>query len=354
MRFALLLTLFFVCDVGAQSSPASSRTFSDTAFFNTDTVVLHSTTNVANLTRTFADYIARMRPLPGIDAARDTARRPQRIDIHLAEDERAFSELTGGAAPHWGAGIAMPDSGIIVMPAYSSRRGGVQDLGPVIRHEIAHIQLQRALPHLRIPRWFTEGYATWSAGQLDPDADWYLRLAFITGRAPSLDSLELEWPGREVDARVAYLLSASAVAYLQTLGPDTLIATFIDSWRTHGSFEESIRSTYLVSGAQFERLWSKHVRRHYGWLLFLAQGAVVWAFISVVAVAMIFLRRRRDRRRMEELRRNELPDSPAYWMDPPPDPSADAHAEHVEPDTERQPHSGMDSGQDPEPQERPS
>jgi hypothetical protein len=275
------------------------------------------------LAQTFAHYISSMRALPGL--ARVT-RPPTRIDIHLAENEQAFRSLTGGSAPHWGAGIALPDSGIIVLPAYTSRRAGVQDLGPVVRHEIAHVQLQRALQDLRVPRWFTEGYATWAAGQLDPDADWYLRLAFLTQRAPSLDSLELGWPAGEADARVAYLLSATAVAYMQTLGPDSLFGTFITRWRDTRSFETAIRKTYLLSTPQFERLWLKHVRRHYGWLLFAAQGAVVWSFFTVLAIVLIFMRRRRDRRRLAELRRNEMPDSPAYWMGEEPAPDEDARA----------------------------
>jgi hypothetical protein len=309
--FAAILLIFCVCDVGAQASTAASRSHTDVTFFSNDTVVVHSMDANAALSTKIASYIRDMRPLPGLSRV---LRPPARVDLYLARDELDFRDLTRGTAPHWGAGIAFPDSGVIVLPAYTSRRAGVQDLGPVIRHEIAHVQLQRTLQDLRVPRWFTEGYATWTAGQLDPDANWYLRLAFVTQRAPSLDSLELDWPAREADARVAYLLSASAVAYMHSLGPDSLFDVFIARWHDTRSYEEALRKTYLVSSTQFERLWTKHVRRSYGWLLFATQGAVVWMFFTVLVIVLIFMRRRYDRRRLADLRRNEMPDRPAYWM----------------------------------------
>ena len=229
--------------------PAARSLDVDTAFFYGDTVLLHASRRNAALAQEFARYIAAMRPLPGLR----TAPAPGVIHIYMAENEAAFAQLTGGSAPHWGAGIAQPDSGIIVLPAYSSDRAGVQNLGPVIRHEIAHVALQRSLPGLRIPRWFTEGYAVWSAGQLDPDADWYLRIAFLSERAPPLDSLELGWPAGEVDARVAYLLSASAVSYLHSLGPDEVFAEFLDHWRQSGSFEQESRSWNALSSTRSKR-----------------------------------------------------------------------------------------------------
>ncbi len=311
----LLLTIAFVSSLthtvglSAQATRiAGERT--DTAYFRGDTIFIHSATDRSALSREFARYVQSMRALPGLPKAAT----PRAMHIYLASDEGAFRALTRGGAPHWGAGIAMPDSGIIVLPAYSSERTSVESLGPVVRHEIAHIALQQSLEGLRIPRWFTEGYAVWSAGQLDPDAAWHLRIAFLTDRAPSLDSLALDWPRGELDARVAYLLSASAVAYLYELGPPESFNAFLEKWRQSGSLEEALRATYLISGTQFERLWSAHVRKNYGWLLFIAQGAVVWLFITIIAIVLIILRRRRDRRRLADLRHSEPPDSPAYWL----------------------------------------
>jgi hypothetical protein len=245
----------------------------------------------------------------------DVLQRGQRVLVYVTPDEARFRQLTGGRAPEWGAGVAFPEAGVIVLPGYGSRRGGATDLGPVLRHELAHVALQRRLGQARVPRWFTEGYAVMSARQLDTDAAWLLRLAFVFNRAPPLDSLELRWPAESQDARVAYLLSATAVQYLHGLGPPERFTRFLDRWAETGTFERALRGSYLLTSAQFERLWRREVRSDYGWLLLLTQGVVVAVFFTILALVLFAIRRRRDRRKLADLRATELPDDPAYWLD---------------------------------------
>jgi hypothetical protein len=245
----------------------------------------------------------------------DVLRRGVDVDVFLAPDPVRWDSLTGGRAPDWGAGIAIPGRNMVVLPGYVSTRGGTHTLPQILRHELAHIALQRALPDVRIPRWFNEGYAVWSAGQFDADGAWMLRLAFLTNRAPPLDSITLDWPLLEADARLAYLLSASAVRYLYSLGPAASFERFLQELAGHGDFERALREVYIVSSAQFERLWRSHVRRNYGWLQLVAQSMFIWLMITFLVLALFIVRRRRNRRRLEQLQAAELPDEPAFWRE---------------------------------------
>lgn len=247
---------------------------------------------------------------PDILAAGDT------IAIIVAPDEARFAEFTGGRAPDWGAGVAIPDRRLIVLPAYGSSRGNVQDLPGVLRHELAHIALHDFLEPAPLPRWFNEGYATWAAGQLDAEAGWILRLAFLTGRAPPLDSLILDWPAHSADARVAYLLSASAVSWLHERGGERALRLFLERWKEDGNLEDALRANYGLTLGQLERYWGQSVRRRYGWLLFFAQTSVAWALLTMLALALFVIRRRRDRGKLARLRESELPDDPAWWTEP--------------------------------------
>jgi hypothetical protein len=258
----------------------------------------------------------------------DILDRGEDVDVFLAPDAFRWDSLTGGRAPDWGAGVAFPQLNRIVIPGYVSGRGGTHTLPQVLRHELAHIALQRRLTGVLIPRWFNEGYAVWSAGQFDADAGWMLRLAFLTNRAPPLDSITLDWPLLEADARLAYLLSASAVRYLYSLGTQQTFERFLDELAAHGDFEAALREVYIVSGPGFERLWRTHVRRSYGWLQVFAQSMFVWLVITVLALVLFVIRRRRDRRRLQQLQATEPPDQPAYWTEewsdaPSPDPGDD-------------------------------
>jgi hypothetical protein len=254
-------------------------------------------------------------PFPGISP--DILQRKEDITVFLAPDAARWDSLTGGRAPEWGAGVAFPLLGIIVLPGYVSDRGGTHTLPVILRHELAHIALQRHMGQARIPRWFNEGYATWSAGQFAGDAGWQLRLAFMTDRAPPLDSLTLDWPLLAADAQLAYLLSASAVEYLYGLGTPQMFQRFLDEWAKQQSFEQALRGVYILASPQFERLWRTHVRRRYGWLQIIAQSMFVWTALTALVLVLFVIRRRRDRRRLDQLTRQEPPDLPAYWMDPP-------------------------------------
>jgi hypothetical protein len=250
-------------------------------------------------------------PFPGLPA--DILDRGEEVTVYVAPDAARWDSLTGGRAPEWGAGIALPLQGIVILPGYVSDRGGTHTLPVILRHELAHIALQR---HVRgpIPRWFNEGYATWTAGQFDADGAWVLRLAFLTNRAPPLDSLTLDWPLMAADARMAYLLSASAVQYLYSLGPPETFERFLEVWAESGSFEQALREVYIVASPQFERLWRADVRRRFGWLQIIAQSMFVWTVLAALVIVLFLIRRRRDRRRLRQLEGQEPPDLPAYWL----------------------------------------
>src|SRR5690606_591803 len=126
-------------------------------------------------------------------------------------------------------------------------------------------------------------------------------LALLGGGAPPLDSLRLGWPGREADARLAYLLSASAVSFLAERSGLDSFAAFFDAWRREGDFDTALRGTYGLTLTQYEREWRAMVKQRYGWLLALSQMGVVWALVAVLLVLLTFPRRRRNREKLRKM-----------------------------------------------------
>lgn len=252
--------------------------------------------------------------LPGLPAAAPSFGKP--IRIVLADSDARFRAATGGRAPEWGAGVAVPDEGLIVLRAYGGNRGAFDQLRPVLRHEIAHIALHRYFENrARIPRWFDEGYAMWSAGEIDMGAEWQLRVAFATGRAPPLDSLGLAWPAMSGDAQIAYLLAASVVKYLINESGPRALDIFMQRWHQSGSFEDALAATYGLSLDQLETHWRRDVRRRYGWFAVLVQSAAFASFAGIGVLALYFVRRRKDRARLAQLKATEPPDQPAFWTE---------------------------------------
>ena len=248
---------------------------------------------------------------PALPAAAPTFGQPVRIV--LAANDAHFNAVTGGAIPEWGAGVADPEAGVIVIPWYGGGRAANTDMRRVLHHELAHVALHRYLQPARIPRWFNEGYATWASGELDFSAEWQLRVAYALRKAPPLDSLELSWPRATADARTAYLLSASVVAYLVRSSGEAALQTFMQRWHTSQNMEQALASTYGLSVDQLETHWVRDVRKRYGWFAVAMQSAVFMSAASVLMVILIAIRRRRDRKKLALLQATELPDAPAFW-----------------------------------------
>jgi hypothetical protein len=228
--------------------------------------------------------------------------------VVLAPSPALWDSATGGALPEWSAGVAFPARNAIVLPTYR-RPGAEPEPLAALRHELAHLTLHAYLGE-HVPTWFQEGYATWVAGELDESAGWQIRLAFLLGKAPPLDSLSLEWPEAEGRARLAYLLSASAVRFLGERSGEPAFAAFLADWRAEGDFNRAIRSVYHMTPGQFEEQWRAMVRQRYGWLLLLSQAGVVWGVLAVLMVLLARMRRQQRRARIAELERE-------YYMLPP-------------------------------------
>jgi hypothetical protein len=238
---------------------------------------------------------------------------PDDVRVYIAPDSAAFEELAGGTVPEWGAAVAVPSLGRMVIPREARRRTRGWTEARVLQHEWAHLGLHQVLQGLRVPRWFDEGYAEWASGGWNPTEGWRLRVAFALGRAPPLDSLVLDWPRDRGSAELAYLLSATAVEYLVRESGERGLQLFLEAWEESGSFPAALRRVYGVTPGQFEEDWKKYVRRRYGWPFVLSHSAVFWLALTLALLVMVRIRRGRNREGMARLRATEPSDRPAYW-----------------------------------------
>jgi len=222
---------------------------------------------------------------------------PESTTIVLAPNAVAFGAATGGGAPEWAGGVAIPELRRIVLPAYPTPHAREEERGTILRHEIAHLVLNERLPGI-VPRWFDEGYAEVASGAWDVESAWQLRLAFVTGATPPLDSLTLDWPGGEREARLAYLLSATAVDYLRRRGGERGMELLFANWREQKGFEAALRTTFGITFGQFEEEWRHDVRTRYGWLAMLSNMAVIWLVATGLVLAAWIPRRRRNLRKL--------------------------------------------------------
>jgi len=260
-----------------------------------------------------ANILRFLEGLPSLPGLPDTL--PSGVTLFIAPARPVFDSLTGGAVPEWGAGVAVPSLGRIVVPGYGAERVRGWDEARVLRHEWAHLGLHQYLSGLRPPRWFDEGYAEWASGGWSPSEGWRLRVSLALGQAPPLDSLVLDWPRDRASAGLAYLLSATAVEYLVRESGERGLRVFLERWKELGSFDVAMATVYGVTPARFEEDWKKYVRKRYGWLFVLSHSSVFWLVLALTLLLMARIRRGRNREVMARLRATEPPDEPDYWRD---------------------------------------
>lgn len=220
--------------------------------------------------------------------------------ILLTPDALHFREAIGPFAPEWGAAVAAPESGRIVMQG-SRASSAAGDPRETLRHELAHLALYEALGDLP-PRWFDEGYASYAAAELSRDDVLATNVALAFSGIPPLDSLDRFFEGGEARAQTGYALARTAVAALAALDRERGLSMFFRYWRETGSMDQAMRRAYGVTEAGFEAQWRSVTRRRYGALALFADVSFAALLFLAVVGPFWLARRRRDRRRMQLLR----------------------------------------------------
>ncbi len=231
---------------------------------------------------------------PGLPRPRAHAR------ILVTPDALHFHDAIGPTAPEWGAAIATPENGRIVMQG-SRASSAAGDPRETLRHELAHLALHEALGDLP-PRWFDEGYASYAAAEMARDDVLATNVALAFTGIPPLDSLDALFQGGEARAQTGYALARTAVAAIAALDRERGLALFFRYWRETGSMDQAMRRAYGVTEASFETQWKARTRRRYGALALFADVSFAALLFLAVVGPLWLMRRQRDRRRLATMR----------------------------------------------------
>jgi hypothetical protein len=230
--------------------------------------------------------------------------RPETVEIRLVKRSRDLGRAApaGRGAPHWAAGVAYPDMGVVVV-AYR-QDGEAFDVESVVAHELAHLALGAALRG-RAPRWLNEGFAYLHS------SDWsFARMRTLTGMAWSgnvipLYELDRSFPAEENAANRAYAQSYDLVAFMARRGryrdPDDdgdrwPFRMFLAELATGASLDDAARRAYNASMRELADEWVADLKSRY---LLLPAGMVglgVWVLAAILLV-IGYIRRKRINRR---------------------------------------------------------
>jgi hypothetical protein len=215
------------------------------------------------------------------------------LRLVVVPDARRLDSLTGGRAPRWGAAVALPATRTIAIRA----DGG--NLVGTLRHELAHLALHERVT-VRLPLWFDEGYAAWSAAEWERLGVLELNLAVARGALPDFRALDGALRASATSADAAYALAYSAVSELARRNPTGTLTPLLERLSAGEDFDTAVLATTGLTVDRFEESWQRSVRRRYGLVTWLLAGGG-WLVISLSVLGIVHFRRRADRSRREAL-----------------------------------------------------
>ena len=204
------------------------------------------------------------------------------------------SDLARNVMP-WISGFAVGESSLVVL--FPARSPGYPDdtLEDVLRHEIAHVLIWRAAGGGWVPRWFDEGLAM----EVERERRWrdqtQLFYQLMTGGETDLQHLDRLFSGGLGDQTRAYALAGAFVhTLLQQYGAAVsrqILMRIHDRTEFDAAFTEITGAT--PSHAE-EEFW-RHQRIWTSWIPIITSVTTLWLAVTLLALAAIYMRRRRNR-----------------------------------------------------------
>lgn len=198
------------------------------------------------------------------------------------------------AAPNWAAGYALPSAGVVVLFPERNPTYPDDSLEETYLHEIAHVMIFHASGGGEIPRWFHEGVATVAGREWSLD-DWRVfAVETLISGAPSRQTIDILFGKDAGSARQAYVMSARFVRDLTQKYGQTVVRDILAGVRKGEPFDRAFfNATLLTPDTAWQKFREGEMQS--GRLIpILTSSFVLWIVITIIGIAAIFRRRKRD------------------------------------------------------------
>lgn len=200
--------------------------------------------------------------------------------------------------PSWISGYAVPEESFVVVFPQRASKYPIDGMEELLRHEVAHVLIERAAGGGEVPRWFNEGVATvagesWSVGDRT-----MVTVTLTRGGEMSFERVdEMFGEGAQSVGR-AYALSGAFVNDLLRREGATAVAGILSRVKEGSPFEYAF---VRVTGKTIQRAEREFWRRRTfwnRWIPLLSSSLVLWGVVTLLATWATAARLRRNRARL--------------------------------------------------------
>ncbi|NIP41287.1 MAG: LPXTG cell wall anchor domain-containing protein [candidate division Zixibacteria bacterium] len=205
------------------------------------------------------------------------------IRVFIAANRYDFDTAAFGGIPDWGVGVAIPSRNYISVLSPSGKNMNMS-FEMVIRHELAHVAINKRVDGKRIPRFMDEGFAMMFAHQWGFGDDITIATAQVTGSLYELWEIDAVNMLNSSQARIAYAESYLAVKYIfDVFGKDTF-QSLLDGFRKGQDRNTVFRNVLGTDFAGFDKMFADHLKSNYHWIMIITNPIVLW-----IGVVLLFL-----------------------------------------------------------------
>jgi len=223
---------------------------------------------------------------------------PPIIVVLAGEDSPAARRASA-----WTAGLAYGGAGVVVLFPARSPAYPHDTLEDVLRHEVAHVLIDRAARGQPVPRWFHEGLA------MLVERPWRLEdrtrfvLAFALGSPVPTEEIDRLFTGDRRAQGRAYPMAGAFVRELLADHGGQLPARLLARTSRGVPFTRAFLEVTGVPLVEAERRFWEGQRLWRRWLPLVTSASTVWMVVTVLGIWAIQIKRRRNaerRRRWDE------------------------------------------------------
>ena len=286
-RFIFLVILLFLG--GASFTPTWGESFSSR---QTEHFILTYTAQDAEIAGHLIGEIEGVRKQIIADTGKDY---PVKTVVLIAPTIESFQKLqpAGTKIPLWAAGVAYPESNLIILRSPFSVKTGHPDVMEIFTHELSHIAIGRALSGKKIPVWLAEGLAMYESREWDFSRTAVLIRGALTDTLIPLTQLTSDFPSDNNRAELAYAESFMFISFLINRIGRVAFHRFILDYSDHGDAEGALRRATGLSLPELERKWLLYLKLHISWLPIVTSATTLW-FVATVIFITGYLRKRKQ------------------------------------------------------------
>ncbi len=203
-------------------------------------------------------------------------------------------------APEWAVGLSLSDKGIIIIANGVAKGGAVHNVKQTLRHEMAHVAVDRAKKGKAFPRWFHEGYAVWFADEWTPERSERLSRAVSFDRIQKFSEIERGFPSHQHSASLSY---DQSFHFVRSLGEDYGTDVYARLFKAMGekSFENAFVSATDHSLVFVEAKWRAKLKEGQSPWSIISDANILFFGASVLFVVAFLIRRRRNKSQLVKM-----------------------------------------------------